>query len=63
MAQSQWGKVDRKQDSPIWAPAQVNKPSTVSKQTHCLITPRLVPTLRVQRSVHLVCPPQKWPTQ
>jgi hypothetical protein len=28
MAQSQWGKVDRKQDSPIWAPAQVNKPST-----------------------------------
>ena len=28
MAQSQWGKVDRKQDSPIWAPAQVNKAST-----------------------------------
>lgn len=28
MSQSQWGKIDRKQDSPIWAPAQVNKPST-----------------------------------
>lgn len=28
MAQNQWGKVDRKQDSPIWAPAQVGKPST-----------------------------------
>lgn len=28
MAQSQWGKVDRKQDSPIWAPAQVGKPAT-----------------------------------
>lgn len=28
MSQSQWGKVDRKQDSPIWAPAQVGKPST-----------------------------------
>ena len=28
MAQNQWGKIDRKQDSPIWAPAQVGKPST-----------------------------------
>lgn len=28
MAQSQWGKVDRKQDSPIWAPAQVGKSAT-----------------------------------
>ena len=28
MAQHQWGNIDRKQDSPIWAPAQVNKPST-----------------------------------
>lgn len=28
MSQNQWRLVDRKQDSPIWAPAQVNKPST-----------------------------------
>lgn len=25
---AQWGKIDRKQDSPIWAPAQVGKAST-----------------------------------
>jgi hypothetical protein len=28
MAQNQWGLIDRKQDSPIWAPAGLNKPST-----------------------------------